>query len=78
MGSLLGSKGLWIAKWPLWSCVEECKNMLLLSAVAMLILVGEALYLINRYIPMASNIKAVLNGLVVVVVGVWLFQAIRL
>jgi hypothetical protein len=39
-----------------------------------LILVGVALHLINRYIPMASSIKTILNVVVVVVVCVWLLQ----
>lgn len=49
--------------------------MSLLSIVVMLIIVGMGLYMINRYIPMASSIKTILNVLVVVVVCVWLLQA---
>lgn len=52
--------------------------MPLLNLVVVLIIVGMALYLINRYIPMASSIKTILNVLVVVVVCVWLLQAIGL
>ncbi|MCX6612841.1 MAG: hypothetical protein NTW74_18575 [Acidobacteria bacterium] len=40
----------------------------------MLIIFGVGLYLINRYIPMASSIKSILNVFVVVVVCVWLLQ----
>jgi hypothetical protein len=40
--------------------------MPLLNLVVVLIIVGVALYLINRYIPMASSIKTILNVLVVV------------
>ena len=47
----------------------------LLNVVVMLIVVGVGLYLINRYIPMASSIKTILNIVVVVVVCVWLLQA---
>ena len=47
----------------------------LLNIVVMLIIVGVGLYLINRYIPMASSIKTILNNVVVVVVCVWLLQA---
>jgi hypothetical protein len=47
----------------------------LLNIVVMLIIVGVGLYLINRYIPMASSIKTILNIVVVVVVCVWLLQA---
>jgi len=49
--------------------------MPLLNVVVMLIIVGVGLYLINRYIPMASSIKSILNVVVVVVVCVWLLQA---
>jgi hypothetical protein len=50
----------------------------LLNIVVLLIVVGVGLYLINRYIPMASSIKAILNVVVVVVVCVWLLQAVGL
>jgi len=49
--------------------------MPLLSLVVTLIVVGVGLYLINRYIPMASSIKTILNVVVVVVVCIWLLQA---
>ncbi|MGA3074791.1 MAG: Thivi_2564 family membrane protein [Bryobacteraceae bacterium] len=49
--------------------------MPLINLVVVLIVVGVGLYLINRYIPMASSIKTILNVLVVVVVCVWLLQA---
>ncbi len=49
--------------------------MPLLNLVVVLIIVGVALYLINRYIPMASSIKTILNVVVVIVVCVWLLQA---
>jgi hypothetical protein len=34
-----------------------------------------ALWLVNRYIPMASSIKAILNVVVVVAVGVFVLKA---
>jgi predicted membrane protein len=49
--------------------------MPLLNLVVALIIVGVALYLINRYIPMASSIKTILNIVVVVAVCVWVLQA---
>jgi hypothetical protein len=52
--------------------------MPLLNIVIVLILVGVALGLINRYIPMASSIKSLLNVVVVIAVGVWLLQAFGL
>jgi hypothetical protein len=54
---------------------EKELKMPLLNLVVILILVGVALHLINRYIPMASSIKTILNVVVVVVVCVWLLQA---
>ena len=52
--------------------------MPLLNVVVMLIVVGVGLYLINRFIPMASSIKSILNVVVVVVVCIWLLQAFGL
>jgi hypothetical protein len=52
--------------------------MPLINVVVVLIVVGLGLYLINRYIPMASSIKTILNVVVVVVVCVWLLQAVGL
>ena len=49
--------------------------MPLVNLVVVLIIVGFALYLINRYIPMASAIKSILNIVVVVGVCVWVLQA---
>lgn len=48
--------------------------MPLITLVIALIVVGVALYLINRYIPMASSIKTILNVVVVVAVCVWVLQ----
>ena len=52
--------------------------MPLIQLVLVLIVVGVALGLINRFIPMASSIKTILNVVVVVAVGVWLLQAVGL
>jgi hypothetical protein len=52
--------------------------MPLLNIVVMLIVVGVGLYLINRFIPMASSIKSILNVVVVIVVGVWLLKVFGL
>jgi hypothetical protein len=48
--------------------------MPLINIVVVLILVGLALHLINRYLPMASSIKSILNVVVIVCVCVWLLQ----
>jgi len=52
--------------------------MPLINLVITLIVVGVALYLVNRFIPMASSIKTILNVVVVVAVCVWLLQAVGL
>jgi hypothetical protein len=49
--------------------------MPLINIVFALIVVGVLLYLVNRYIPMASSIKTILNIVVVVSVCVWVLRA---
>jgi hypothetical protein len=49
--------------------------MPLINLVIALIVVGMGLWLINRFIPMASSIKTILNVVVVVAVAVWVLQA---
>ena len=49
--------------------------MPLLNIVIVLVVVGVLLHLINRYIPMASSIKSILNVVVVVCVCIWILQA---
>lgn len=44
----------------------------LITAVITLVVVGLLLWLVNRYIPMQSQIKGILNGVVVIVVVLWL------
>ena len=52
--------------------------MPLINLVLVLIVVGVLLWLINRYIPMASSIKTILNIVVVAVVVVWVLQSLGL
>jgi predicted membrane protein len=52
--------------------------MPLIDLVVALIIVGVALWLINRFIPMASSIKTILNVVVVVAVGIWVLRAVGL
>jgi predicted membrane protein len=47
----------------------------MLNLIVPLIVVGFVLWLINRYIPMASSIKTILNVVVVVIVCVWVLEA---
>lgn len=48
--------------------------MPLLHVVLVLIVVGVALWLINRFIPMAGSIKTILYVVVIIVVILWLLQ----
>jgi hypothetical protein len=52
--------------------------MPLLNLIVPLIVIGVVLWLINNYIPMASSIKRILNVVVVVIVAVWVLQAVGL
>lgn len=45
---------------------------MLIHIVITLVIVGFLLWLVNRFIPMQSNIKSILNGVVVIVVVLWL------
>ena len=48
--------------------------MTLIDIIISLIVVGVVLWLINTYIPMDAKIKSILNGVVVIVVILWLFR----
>jgi len=48
--------------------------MPLMQLVITLVVVGVLLWLVNRFIPMQSNIKSILNGVVVIVVVLWLLN----
>jgi len=52
--------------------------MSLLELLGVLIVVGIALWLINRFIPMQSTIKSILNIVVVLCVLFWLANAFGL
>jgi hypothetical protein len=52
--------------------------MPLITIVLTLIVVGVLLWLVNRFIPMQSQIKGILNGVVVIVVVIWLVNAFGL
>jgi hypothetical protein len=49
-------------------------TMSLLHLVITLIVVGVLLWLVNRFIPMQSSIKSILNGVVVICVVLWLLD----
>jgi hypothetical protein len=52
--------------------------MPLLQVVLVLIVVGVLLWLVNRFIPMASSIKSILNAVVVIAVVLWLLNVFGL
>ena len=56
--------------------IEVVKNLIQLLEV--LIVVGVLLWLVNRFIPMQSSIKSILNGVVVIGVVLWLLNVFGL
>ena len=48
--------------------------MPLINVIFVLVVVGVILWLINNYLPMDGKIKSILNGVVVIVVVLWLLQ----
>lgn len=49
--------------------------MPLVNLIIVLVVVGVVLWLINRYIPMQSTIKKILNVVVIIVVVLWVLNA---
>ena len=52
--------------------------MSLITIIAVLVIVGLVLWLINNYVPMDGKIKNILNVVVVIVVILWLLQSFGL
>jgi hypothetical protein len=52
--------------------------MPLVQVVVALIVVGVLLRLINGYIPMARSIKSIMNGVLVIVLVLWLLNVFGL
>jgi len=52
--------------------------MPLVTLVITLAIVGLLLWLVNRFIPMQSQIKGILNGIVVIAVVIWLLRVFGL
>ena len=48
--------------------------MPLLQILMVIIVVGVLLWLVNRFIPMQSSIKSILNGVVVIAMVLWLLN----
>lgn len=52
--------------------------MPLLQVVLVLVVVGVLLWLVDRFIPMASSIKSILNAVVTIAVVLWLLKVFGL
>jgi hypothetical protein len=52
--------------------------MNLIQVVEVLVVVGVLLWLVNRFVPMQSSIKSILNLVVVIAVVLWLLNAFGL
>jgi len=50
--------------------------MPLVTVVIVLAVIGLLLWLINRFIPMQGQIKAILNGVIVIAVVLWLLKVV--
>jgi predicted membrane protein len=58
--------------------VSGAFKMPLIYIVLVLLVVGIALWLIDKYVPMAGSIRAILNTVVIVAVCIWVLQAFGL
>ena len=50
----------------------------LIHILLTVVVVGILLWLVNRFIPMQSTIKGILNGIVVIILVLWLLQVFGL
>jgi hypothetical protein len=61
-----------------FACEKKESNMPLMQVLITLIVVGVLLWLVNRFIPMQSSIKSILNGVVTIGVVLWLLNVFGL
>jgi hypothetical protein len=54
--------------------MKEGQIMPLIQLLEVLVVVGVLLWLVNRFIPMQSSIKSILNGVVVIAVVLWVLN----
>jgi hypothetical protein len=54
--------------------VHRLLLMSLLTVVFVIIVVGVLLWVVNRFIPMDSKIRSILNAVVVILLVVWLLD----
>ena len=50
--------------------------MSILTILIVLVVVGLALYLINRFVPMDAKVKTILNWAVIIVLVIWLLKGL--
>jgi hypothetical protein len=50
----------------------------LIGIVLTLVVVGVLLWLLNNYVPMDGKIRSIVNAVVVIVVVIWVLQAVGL
>lgn len=50
----------------------------LLNVIIVLVVAGVLLWLVNTYLPMQGTVKSLLNGVVVIVLVLWLLQVFGL
>lgn len=48
--------------------------MSILTIILVIVVVGFLLWLINRFIPMQSTVRSILNGLVIILLVIWLLD----
>jgi hypothetical protein len=58
--------------------ITGVNEMPLVTVVLTLLVVGVLLWLVNRFIPMQSQIKGILNAVVVIAVVLWLLKVFGL
>src|ERR1035441_7148538 len=54
------------------------EKMPLVTVVITLVVIGLLLWLVNRFVPMPGQIKAILNGVIVIAVVLWLLKIVGL
>ena len=52
--------------------------MSILGLIVVLIIIGVALYVVNSVIPMDARVKLILNAVVIILVLLWLVDALGL
>jgi low affinity Fe/Cu permease len=54
--------------------LQQRSAMSLLTVVFVIVVVGVLLWVVNRFIPMDSKIRSILNAVVVIILVLWLLN----